>query len=85
MPSLLPGYRRPVVAPIHPLDERRYDPPRAVEVEDGGRWWPGFQSRWLLCDDGRGWMVEVEYTARHEWGRGTHLQSVPPERFRIPD
>jgi hypothetical protein len=31
--------------------------PRTVEVERDGRWWPGFQSRWLLCDDGRGRMA----------------------------
>jgi hypothetical protein len=26
------------------LDERRYDPPRTVLVEHGGRWWTGLQS-----------------------------------------
>ena len=67
------------------LHERRYDPPRPVEVEHGGQWCPGFQSRWLLCDDDRGWMAQVEYTAQHEWGRSKHLASVPPERLHIAD
>ncbi len=49
------------------LHERRYDPPRPVEVEHKGQWCPGLQSRWLLCDDDRGWMAQVEYTAQHEW------------------
>ena len=74
-----------MTAPIRLLDERWYDPPHAVEVEHDGRWWRGFQSRWLLCADGRGWMAQVEYTAQHEWGRGKHLESVPPERIRIAD
>lgn len=73
----------PTAIPL--LDERRYDPPRAVEVEDEGQWWPGFQSRWLICDDGRGWMAQVQYSTQHEWGLGKHLQSVPPERLRLAD
>jgi hypothetical protein len=72
-----------VSAPIRLLDERRYAPPRIVEVKHDGRWWPGFQSRWLLCDDGRRWMAQVEYTAQHDWGLGKHLESVPPERLRM--
>jgi hypothetical protein len=73
-----------VVALIRLLAERRHDPPWAVEVEDGGHWWPGFHSRWLLCVDGRGWMAQVEFSMQHEWGGREHLQSVPPERLRIP-
>jgi len=67
------------------LHERRYDPPRPVEVEHKGQWCPGFQSRWLLCDDDRGWMAQVGYTAQHQWGRARHLESVPPERIRMAD
>ncbi len=68
---------------VRPLKEHRYDPPRVIEVEHGGQWWPGFQSAWRLCDDGRGWMADVEYSVQHEWGRGKHLQTVPPERVRV--
>ena len=68
---------------IRLLKEHRYDPPRDVEVEHEGQWWPGFQSRWLLCDDERGWMAQVEHSVQHEWGRGKHLQTVPPERLRV--
>ncbi len=53
-------------APVRLVDERRYDPPRAVLVEHEGRWWPGFQSRWRLCDDGRGWMAQVEFVAQQD-------------------
>jgi hypothetical protein len=67
------------------LKEHRYDPPRVVEVEHGGQWSQGFQSAWRLCDDGRGWMAQVEYSVQHEWGRGKHLQTVPPERLRVAD
>ncbi|PRY42058.1 hypothetical protein LY71_1185 [Geodermatophilus tzadiensis] len=52
---------------IRLLDERRFDPPRDVEVENGGPWWSGEQTAWRLCDYG--------------WGR--HLTSVPPERVRL--
>ncbi len=70
-------------APVRLVDERRYDPPRAVLVEHEGRWWPGFQSRWRLCDDGRGWMAQVEFVAQHDWGPGKHLMSVPPAQVRL--
>jgi len=67
------------------LHEHRYDPPHPVEVEHEGQWCPGFQLRWMLCDDDRGWMAQVEYTAQHDCGYGKHLASVPPERIRIAD
>ncbi len=67
------------------LEERRFDPPREVEVEHGGRWWPGRQAAWRLCDDGRGWMADVEFTAVHEWGFAKYLPVVPPERVRVAD
>jgi hypothetical protein len=72
-----------VAAPVHLLKEHRFDPPRLVEVEQDGAWWPGFQWAWRLCDDDRGWMAHVEYSVQHEWGRGKHLQSVPPELLRV--
>ena len=68
-----------------PLGERRYDPPRAVEVERDGRWWPVLQSAWRLLDDGRGWMAEVNYVVEYEWGREKHLGAVPADRVRLPD
>ena len=73
------------MCPPRLVREQLFDPPRAVEVEHDGRWWPGFQSRWLLCDDDRGWMAQVEYTAQGGWGRGKHRESVPPERIRMAD
>ncbi len=36
------------------LEERRFNLPRRVQVEHDDHWWPGFQSRWRLCDDDRG-------------------------------
>ncbi len=69
--------------PVQLLEVRQFDPPRPVEVEHGGRWWPGSQSAWRLCDDGRGWRADVEYVVEHEWGRGRHVATVPPDRVRI--
>jgi hypothetical protein len=28
-------------------------------------------------------MAHVEYSVQHEWGRGKHLQTVPPKRIRL--
>jgi hypothetical protein len=64
------------------VDERRFEPPRQVEVERDGIWWPGWCTGWLLCDDDRGWRALVEYVAVYDWGRGKHLGSVPPARVR---
>ncbi len=69
--------------PVQLLEVRQFDPPRPVEVEHGGRWWPGSQSAWRLCDDGRGWRADVEYVVEHEWGRGRHVATVSPDRVRI--
>ena len=65
------------------LEEKRFDPPRPVEVENEGQWLPGLQRAWRLCDDGRGWMADVEYVVLHQWGHGKHLPVVPPERIRV--
>lgn len=67
------------------LHQRRYDPPRLVEVEQDGGWWPGLQTAWRLCDDDRGWLAEVEYVVDYDWGRGKHLAGVPADRLRLPD
>lgn len=64
------------------VEERRFDPPRAVEVEHHGGWWPGFQHAWQVCDDGRGWMADVEWSERYDWGLGRHVLAVPPGRVR---
>jgi hypothetical protein len=58
--------------------ERHFTPHEEVERE--GRWWPGFQHAWLLCDDGRGWMAASRFSARYERGLGKHLSCVPPGR-----
>lgn len=68
--------------PVRLVEERRFNPPHAVEVEHNGRWWPGTQSAWRLCDDRRGWMAEVRWTEQHDWGLGTYLPMVPPARVR---
>lgn len=68
---------------VHLVAERRFTPPRLVEVERDGYWWPGFQHAWRLCDDGRGWMAAVEYVVIYDWGRGKHLDCVPPGRVRL--
>jgi hypothetical protein len=68
---------------IRLLDERRYDPPRLVQVEHSGRWWPGLQSAWRFGDDDRGGLAEVEFTVDYEWGRGKHLAGVPTDRLRL--
>ena len=77
------GYITGMATPVRLLEERTYDPPRSVLVEHDGRWWPGTQRAWRLCDDGRGWRADVEYVAEYEWGRGKHLPTVPPERLRL--
>lgn len=69
---------------VQVLDERVFDPPRRVEVELDGSWWLGWQSAWRLCDDDRGWMADVEFTAQHSWGPGKYKPMVPPHRVRLP-
>ena len=70
--------------PVRVLDEQQFDPPRAVEVEHQGHWVLGYQRAWRLCDDTRGWMAEVRWSAQHEWGLGTHDTVVTPDRVRLP-
>ena len=65
------------------IDERPYDPPRPIEVELDGSWWPGVQHSWRLCDDSRGWQADVEFTAQHSWGLGKYRPMVPPHRIRL--
>jgi hypothetical protein len=67
------------------IEERRFNPPRPVVVEKDGAWWPGFQRAWRVCDDGRGWMADVEFTAQYDWGLGKHLATVTPHRVRLGD
>ena len=40
---------------------RRFDPPRAVDVEQDGAWWPGRQMAWAQWD-GRGWMAYATWS-----------------------
>ncbi|WP_139263637.1 hypothetical protein [Geodermatophilus africanus] len=64
-------------------DLRRIDPPRVVQVQlDDGRWVEGFQDAWVRQSDGS-WRASVSYRLDHEWGRGTHLAALPPERVRL--
>lgn len=74
-----------VSEPVRLLEERLFDPPRAVEVEQDGDWWPATQRAWRLCDDSRGWMAEVRWTRPHDWGLGTYNTMVSSERIRLPD
>jgi hypothetical protein len=64
------------------LQDRVYDPPRAVEVERDGCWSPALQRSWQLWDDGRGWVAEVEWTERYHWGIRTAIAMVPGGRVR---
>jgi hypothetical protein len=70
------------VGVVHLIEERRFAPPRLVEVGHGGQWWTGSQSAWQLCDDGRGWMADVTWTEQHDWGPEKYLTMVPPSRLR---
>ncbi len=72
-----------VTVPIRLLDERRFDPPRDVEVHNDGRWWSGHQTAWRLCDDEFGWRAAVPWRQLHDHGWDRHLTSVPPERVRL--
>lgn len=67
------------------LLEQCFQPPRDVEVERNGRWWPGVQAAWRACDDGRGRMAEVVWVELHAWGTGTYRTLVRPERVRLRD
>lgn len=76
---------RPSNPPVRLVEERRYKPPRQVEILDreGRYWWPGTQTAWRLSDDHRGWMADVRWSQMHDWGLGTYLAMVPPERVRL--
>jgi hypothetical protein len=74
------GHTWPVAVQL--LEERRFDPPRHVEVEHNGAWWPAFQFAWRRCDDTRGWMADVEWAERYDRGLRKHVTMVPPERLR---
>jgi hypothetical protein len=58
-------------------DVRRFDPPRLVEVERDGRWWPGTQSAWFRW--GGVSTASVRYTTT---AGQTYLQNVSPDRVR---
>jgi hypothetical protein len=72
----------PTAQPVRLIEERRFDPPRAVEVQHTGRWRPGFQYAWRHCDDHHEWMADVSCAEQHEWGLGTYRPMVPPERVK---
>ncbi len=69
--------------PIHLLDEQSYNPPRRVEVELHGQWWPGFQRARLLISERDFWVADVEFSAPYAWGFGKHLLCVPTDRLRL--
>ncbi|MGY1594935.1 hypothetical protein ACI79D_23420 [Geodermatophilus sp. SYSU D00708] len=67
----------------HVLVERRIDPPRHVEVECAGRWWPGVQHAWRMYDDGTGWRAAVRFVAAAAGDDlGSRDADVPRERIR---
>ncbi|MGY1691390.1 hypothetical protein [Geodermatophilus sp. SYSU D01105] len=67
----------------HVLVERRVAPPRHVEVESAGRWWPGVQHAWRMYDDGTGWRAAVRFVAADPDGQLTSQDAdVPHERVR---
>jgi len=55
--------------------------PALERCQVSGRPAPTIQSAWRLCGDGRGWLGEVEWSMRYEWGRGKHVTMAPPERL----
>ena len=60
------------------LDERLFDPPRDVLVENDGRWKPGEQTAWRLGDDGFGWRAAVtRRSGKTTAGVGTSPASRP--------
>lgn len=61
---------------------RRIDPPRPVEVELDGVWWPGSQDAWVRWPD-RTWRASVEFIAQYDWGDGKHVMSVTEDRVRL--
>jgi hypothetical protein len=67
------------------VQERVYDPPRAVEVERDGTWSPALQWSWQLWEDARGWVAEVEWTERYYWGTRTVVAVVPADRLRLQE
>ena len=67
---------------VRVLEERRFDPPRAVEVQQDGTWHPGWLRAWRRLDDGTGWRADVQYAVQHWWGVGTHVATVPASRVR---
>src|SRR3954462_15131129 len=77
------GRGRVVSEPVRLLDERRYDPPRHVEVELNGQWWPGLQHAWRLTWDRDRWVADVEFAAVYDWGLGKHFHCVPQGRVRL--
>src|SRR3954466_10506497 len=62
------GRGRVVSEPVRLLDERRYDPPRHVEVELNGQWWPGLQHAWRLTSDRDHWVADVGVRRRVRLG-----------------
>jgi hypothetical protein len=64
------------------IEERRFDPPRTVEVEHDGRWWSGTQTALRLCYDARGWMADVTWTPAR-LGSGQIPDDGSAERIRV--
>ena len=57
-------------------------PSRHVEVEAGGRWWPGVQYAWRMYTDGTGWRAAVRFIAVGTDGLSSHDEDLPIERYR---
>ena len=67
----------------HCLAERDVRPPRQVEVQVDGRWWPGVQRGWRMYDDGSGWRAAVTFVAEGPAGLASQDADVPVERLRV--
>lgn len=72
-----------MIEPVRLVEEHRYDPPRPVELEQNGHWWPRLQPSWRLLNDRRGWLAGVEYAVAYEWGHGKHLGLLTADRVRV--
>jgi hypothetical protein len=73
----------PAVSDAQCLVERKVRPPRQVEIQVEGRWWPGVQRGWRMYADGTGWRAVVTFVAAGPGGLASHDADVPVERLRV--
>jgi hypothetical protein len=81
--------RRPAIPEVGgrhgaaPAQVRRFDPPRAVEVDLDGAWHPAVQTAWRR-DGELGWVADVSWHDGYGPDRGRHEAVLPAARLRLP-